>query len=205
MRGVKMVAVVVAAFAVPAFVPLAGATDGHAVVRIMTTGDAYVFALAWACPEWGPGASATGQVACLAKDFTGYDGVTGAVLLVEEHRLHPFTCAVVASATGAAFNGNPSPVDMVGADSIRVGFESHTGEGTSYGGRFQRPPIGVVSNRVQDGLANMDAAQVVGTPSWYMENAHVTGPTPVVSGTVDTYGLVVWNEGGTDVTVECTF
>lgn len=187
------------------------ATGGGGTVRIVTTGDAYLIALSAYCTEWnsGPPTGDPLDAHCwLAHGHLGYDGVTGAILDASAHVNHAFRCEVVASSTGVAFNGNPYPTNVVGADSFRVVFDCYCDMYpgyTEYGGRLDRPPIGAVQNRMVGALGNGDVVTAATAPVWYLEQWEVNGPTPVVTGNVDFPELLIFNEGGSDVTVECTF
>jgi len=186
------------------FLALAEPTGGTGAVRtfrVVTTGDAYLVALSASCP-----ASNTLAHCVVLRDSLGYDGLTGASGRVDGHVNHSFQCHVLASATAPAGNALPYPATMAVSDSIVVGFESDTGRSTYYGGRLERPTLGHLLNRIQWGLHSGDpTVWPRETAEWYVANTNARGATPVVSGTVDAPRFVVWNEGGSDVTIGCEF
>lgn len=191
-------------FAVPA-----GALGDVRVLRIVTTGDAYLIALSSSCPgEYAtpvdPG-SATRSSCYFVKTLLDYDGLTGASGFVGSHVNHAFRCEVVASATAVVGDPLPFPGNMAVSDSIMVGFVDAGDVMHTYGGRLQRPPIGAVTNRVQGALGLLDVATLAGVPAWYLDQVTIRGATPVVEGTVMAWEFIVWNQGGSDVTVECEF
>lgn len=186
----------------------AGALGDVRVLRIVTTGDAYLIALSSSCPgEYAtpvdPG-SATRSSCYFVKTLLDYDGLTGASGFVGSHVNHAFRCEVVASATAVVGDPLPFPGDMAVSDSIVVGFDD--GDFThTYGGRLTRPLIGTLINRVNAGVAELDPGIIVDAALSYVSGFHANGATPVVEGTVVAWGFIVWNQGGSDVTVECEF
>ena len=178
------------------------ATGGNQSFRILTAGDAYMVGLSSSCPTTN-----TGLTCVVLRDNLGYDGLTGASTQIPDHVNHGFSCAATGSATSVVGNLLPFPANMAIADSFAVGFDLNAdgAADTAYGGRVNRPPIGAVLNRVTSAANAQDVATLAGTPSWYLSNFALNGATPTVSGNVDGAGFIIWNQGGSDVTIACRF
>lgn len=173
-----------------ALAPGGGATGGSATVNVLAPGDLYVTG-AWV------------------------DGMTMATLDTSGHVHHAFTCAVTNSASGPLGNGSPYPANMVGADSIAVGFDVNgdTVADTTYAGRSSslRRFAGTFVERAQDPyfLVNGLLETVAAIRDGYWPGPTFPpvpgGPTPFAAGNVDGGTMFVWNEGSADVTVDCGF
>lgn len=163
--------------------------------RIPVPADAGVTALTMACP--GYTAMPTDDPLCfVVKRMLGYDGLTARIDQgVQFHVGHPFACAVTSSATP-------------GAESIRVGFDADgdTVADTTHGGRIQRRDAQAVVDRAYAVAAgSADPATLADLPSWYLDAFEVGPMTPYVSGIVSGATMIVWNDMGIDMTVDCVY
>lgn len=202
------------------------ATGGAQTFRVIGNADVYVLALSSSCPGTyaQPDPASLGTIfnadCWLEKTVLGYDGETGAQTCVGttttgrcstysglSHVDHAFACAVTGSATGIVGNALPFPANMAISDSIVVGFDTNgdNAADVSYGGRVQRYPIGVTLNRISGAIAQQDTQTLLDTPGWWLANFALNGPTPSVAGNVAHANLIIWNQGGFDVTIDCTF
>ena len=200
-----------------------GHDGGGQSFRIVTTGDAYLVAQGHWCAAASDAPTDDPDAAlCWALDQLGYDGLTGATTsAVAGHVNVAYHCRVTGSATAPAGGRLVFPANMAISDSIVVGFDVD-GDGTadvSYGGRLKRPPTSALLNRAQgavtlagerllagDASGAVDAvAGVLEGPQWWNSPFVLNGATPAVAGNVDGGTMFVWNQGGSDVTVGCTF
>lgn len=183
----------------------AGATGGQATFRIVTTGDVYIGAFGNNCrdPSYEPPSPCY-----VTKNTLGYDGLTsGTTTATASHVNHAFSCAVTSSATGIVGNALPYPANMAIADSIVVGFDLNgdTATDTRYGGRIAFPSGAPLQQRIIDAVAAGDPLGVPGVFLDWVGAVSAPGPTPHVEGNVDGARIIIFNQGGSDVTVECAF
>lgn len=212
----RKVAIAIALASLLIYVPGAFATGGSQTFRVLGNADVYLLALSASCPDPSyahymdpndPTFDPTWVDCWLTKDNLGYDGETGAITVIPDHLNHAFACAVSSSATGIVGNALPFPANMAISDSIVVAFDLNDdgAADTRYGGRVDRHPIGAVLNRITGAVANGDVGTLADTPNWWLSAFALHGATPSVAGNVDNEQLILFNQGGFDVTVDCTF
>lgn len=183
---------------VASLLPPASGTGASVTFRIMTHGDVGAFSIFATCPPSVPSIPA---VWCLvARDFLGYDGITGAAIEQDQiagHLGHSFVCAATSSATP-------------GFESISVGFDTNgdTITDVHYPNTAYRPLDEVGVGGVPNPLYPTVGPQTINP--FITDGSLITAVIrghfwPSVSGTIDGGYAIIFNHIGEDVTVDCAY